>query len=131
MVVKNKIIIMKSLSEFLEEISEIIDDSIKKLVCKIELRKMKRQFVEHKNVEKIVDGYFHYFEYKIKTGDFEINIDGEILVNAIDYWQDVNEWYISGSYNSDGSLVQINVSRLSATEKVEMVKVLKEELFKN
>ena len=120
---------MKLLSEFLEEISEIIDDSIKKLVCKIELRKMKRQFVEHKNVEKIVDGYFHYFEYKIKTGDFEINIDGEILVNAIDYWQDVNEWYISGSYNSDGSLVQINVSRLSATEKVVMVKVLKEELF--
>ena len=32
---------MKSLLEFLEEISEIIDDSIKKLVCKIELRKIK------------------------------------------------------------------------------------------
>ena len=46
---------MKLLSEFLEEINEIIDDSIKKLVCKIELRKMKRQFVEHKNVEKIVN----------------------------------------------------------------------------
>ena len=122
---------MKSLSEFLEEISEIIDDSIKKLVCKIELRKMKRQFVEHKNVEKIVDGYFHYFEYKIKTGDFEINIDGEILVNAIYiyYWQDVNEWFVAGSYNSDGSLIQTNSSRLSATEMVEMVKVLKEELF--
>ena len=122
---------MKSLSEFLEEISEIIDDSIKKLVCKIELRKMKRQFVEHKNVEKIVDGYFHYFEYKIKTGDFEINIDGEIFVNAIDYWQDVNEWFVAGSYNRDGSLIQMNASRLSATEMVEMVKVLKEELFKN
>ena len=122
---------MKLLSEFLEEISEIIDDSIKKLVCKIELRKMKRQFVEHKNVEKIVDGYFHYFEYKIKTGDFEINIDGEILVNAIYYWQDVNEWFVAGSYNSDGSLVQMNSSRLSATEIVEMVKVLKEELFKD
>ena len=122
---------MKSLSEFLEDIVDVADDSIKKLVCKIELRKMKRQFVEHKNVEKIVDGYFHYFEYKIKTGDFEINIDGEILVNAIDYWQDVNEWFVSGSYNSDGSLVQINVSGLSATEMVEMVKVLKEELFKN
>lgn len=120
---------LKSLSEFLEEINEIIDDSIKKLVCKIELRKMKRQFVEHKNVEKIVDGYFHYFEYKIKTVDFEINRDGEILVNAIYYWQDVNEWYVSGSYNSDGSLVQINASGLSATEIVEMVKVLKEELF--
>jgi hypothetical protein len=120
---------MKSLSEFLEEISEIIDDSIKKLVCKIELRKMKRQFVEHKNVEKIVDGYFHYFEYKIKTDDFEINIDGEILVNAIDYWQDVNEWFVAGSYNRDGSLVQMNASRLSSTEMVEMVKVLKEELF--
>lgn len=122
---------MKSLSEFLEEISEIIDDSIKKLVCKIELRKMKRQFVEHKNVEKIVDGYFHYFEYKIKTGDFEINIDGEILVNAIYYWQDVNEWFVvvAGSYNSDGSLVQMNASRLTATKMVEMVKVLKEELF--
>ena len=121
---------MKLLSEFLEEISEIIDDSIKKLVCKIELRKMKRQFVEHKNVEKIVDGYFHYFEYKIKTGDFEINRDGEILVNAIDYWQDVNEWFVSGSYNRDGSLVQINAtSGLSATEMVEMIKVLKEELF--
>lgn len=121
---------MKLLSEFLEEISEIIDDSIKKLVCKIELRKMKRQFVEHKNVEKIVDGYFHYFEYKIKTGDFEINIDGDILVNAIYYWQDVNEWFVAGSYNSDGSLVQMNASGLSATEMVEMVKVLKEELFK-
>ena len=122
---------MKLLSEFLEEINEIIDDSIKKLVCKIELRKMKRQFVEHKNVEKIVDGYFHYFEYKIKTGDFEINIDGEILVNAIYiyYWQDVNEWFVAGSYNSDGSLIQTNSSRLSATEMVEMVKVLKEELF--
>lgn len=120
---------MKSLSEFLEEISEIIDDSIKELVCKIELRKMKRKFVEHKNVEKIVYGYFHYFEYKIKTGDFEINRDGEILVNAINYWQDVNEWFVSGSYNRDGSLVQMNASRLSATEMVEMVKVLKEELF--
>ena len=120
---------MKLLSEFLEDIVEVADDSIKKLVCKIELRKMKRQFVEHKNVEKIVDGYFHYFEYKIKTGDFEINIDGEILVNAIYYWQDVNEWFVAGSYNSDGSLVQINASGLSATEKVEMVKVLKEELF--
>lgn len=120
---------LKSLSEFLEEINEIIDDSIKKLVCKIELRKMKRQFVEHKNVEKIVDGYFHYFEYKIKTCDFEINIDGEILVNAIYYWQDVNEWFVAGSYNRDGSLVQTNVSRLSATEMVEMVKVLKGELF--
>ena len=120
---------LKSLSEFLEEINEIIDDSIKELVCKIELRKMKRQFVEHKNVKKIVDGYFHYFEYKIKTGDFEINRDGEILVNAIYYWQDVNEWFVGGSYNSDGSLVQMNASRLSATEKVEMVKVLKEELF--
>lgn len=120
---------MKLLSEFLEEISEIIDDSIKKLVCKIELRKMKRQFVEHKNVEKIVDGYFNYFEYKIKTGDFEINRDGEILVNAIYYWQDVNDWYISGSYNSDGSLVQMNANSLLATEMVEMVKVLKEELF--
>ena len=122
---------MKSLSEFLEDIVEIADDSIKKLICKIELRKMKRQFVEHKNVEKIVDGYFHYFEYKIKTGDFEINRDGEILVNAIDYWQDVNEWFISGTYNRDGSLVQINSSILSATEMVEMVKILKEELFKN
>ena len=122
---------MKLLSEFLEEVSEIIDDSIKKLVCKIELRKIKRQFVEHKDVEKIVDGHFHYFEYKIKTGDFEINRDGEILVNAIDYWQDVNEWFVAGSYNSDGSLVQMNVSRLTATEMVEMVKVLKEELFKN
>ena len=122
---------MKSLSEFLEDIVEIADDSIKKLICKIELRKMKRQFVEHKNVEKIVVGYFHYFEYKIKTGDFEINRDGEILVNAIDYWQDVNEWFISGSYNRDGSLVQINSSILSATEMVEMVKILKEELFKN
>lgn len=122
---------MKLLSEFLEEISEIIDDSIKELVCKIELRKMKRQFVEHKNVEKIVDGYFHYFEYKIKTGDFEINIDGEILVNAIYYWQDVNEWFVAGSYNRDGSLVQMNASRLSATEMVDMVKVLKEELFKD
>ena len=122
---------MKSLSEFLEDIVEIADDSIKKLICKIELRKMKRQFVEHKNVEKIVVGYFHYFEYKIKTGDFEINRDGEILVNAIDYWQDANEWFVSGSYNRDGSLVQINASMLSATEKVEMVKVLKEELFKN
>ena len=122
---------MKLLSEFLEEISEIIDDSIKKLVCNIELRKMKRQFVEHKNVEKIVDGYFHYFEYKIKTGDFEINRDGEILVNAIEYWQDVNEWFVSGSYNRDGSLVQINSSILSATERVEMVKILKEELFNN
>ena len=122
---------MKSLSEFLEDIVEIADDSIKKLICKIELRKMKRQFVEHKNVEKIVVGYFHYFEYKIKTGDFEINRDGEILVNAIDYWQDVNEWFISGSYNRDGSLVQINASMLSATEIVEMVKILKEELFNN
>ena len=120
---------MKSLSEFLEDVVEVADDSIKKLVCKIELRKMKRQFVEHKNVEKIVYGYFHYFEYKIKTGDFVINRDGEILVNAIDYWQDVNEWFVSGSYNRDGSLVQTNVSVLSATEKVEMVKVLKEELF--
>ena len=122
---------MKSLSDFLEEIVEIADDSIKKLICKIELRKMKRQFVEHKNVEKIVVGYFHYFEYKIKIGDFEINRDGEILVNAIDYWQDVNEWFVSGSYNRDGSLVQINASMLSATEMVEMVKILKEELFKN
>ena len=122
---------MKSLSDFLEEIIEITDDSIKKMICRIELRKMKRQFVEHKNVEKIVDGYFHYFEYKIKTGDFEINRDGEILVNAIDYWQDVNEWFISGSYNRDVSLVQINASMLSATEMVEMVKILKEELFKN
>ena len=122
---------MKSLSDFLEEIVEIADDSIKKLICKIELRKMKRQFVEHKSVEKIVDGYFHYFEYKIKTGDFEINRDGEILVNAIEYWQDVNEWFVSGSYNRDGSLVQINSSILSATELVEMVKILKEELFKN
>ncbi len=120
---------MKSLSEFLEDIVEVADDSIKKLVCKIELRKMKRQFVEHKNVEKIVDGYFHYFEYKIKTCDFEINRDGEILINAIDYWQDVNEWFVSGSYNRDGSLVQINASGLSATEMIEMVKVLKEELF--
>lgn len=115
----------------MEDIVEIADDSIKKLICKIELRKMKRQFVEHKNVEKIVVGYFHYFEYKIKTGDFEINRDGEILVNAIDYWQDVNEWFISGTYNRDGSLVQINSSILSATEMVEMVKILKEELFKN
>lgn len=122
---------MKLLSEFLEDIVEVADDSIKKLICKIELRKMKRQFVEHKNVEKIVDGYFHYFEYKIKTGDFEINIDGEILVNAIDYWQDVNEWFVSGSYNRDGSLVQINSIMLSATEMVEMVKILKEELFNN
>lgn len=122
---------MKSLSEFLEDIVEIADDSIKKLICKIELRKMKRQFVEHKNVEKIVVGYFHYFEYKIKTGDFEIDRDGEILVNAIDYWQDVNEWFVSGSYNRDGSLVQINASMLSATEMVEMVKILKEELFNN
>ena len=122
---------MKLLSEFLEDIVEVADDSIKKLICKIELRKMKRQFVEHKNVEKIVDGYFHYFEYKIKTGDFEINIDGEILVNAIYYWQDVNEWFVAGSYNSDGSLVQTNSSNLSATEMVEMVKILKEELFNN
>ena len=122
---------MKSLSEFLEDIVEVADDSIKKLICKIELRKIKRQFVEHKNVEKIVVGYFHYFEYKIKTGDFEIDRDGEILVNAIDYWQDVNEWFVSGSYNRDGSLVQINSSILSATEMVEMVKILKEELFKN
>ena len=53
----------------------------------------------------------------------------DIFIISIDYWQDVNEWFVAGSYNRDGSLIQMNASRLSATEMVEMVKVLKEELF--
>ena len=122
---------MKSLSEFLEEISEIIDDSIKKLVCKIELRKMKRDFCSHEKVKKIPWGYFQYFEYIFLTHDFVISQNSkDIFVYGVRYWDDANEWFIAGR-DKDGYEKEISLSRLKASEFVEFVSILKRELFKN
>lgn len=122
---------MKSLSEFLEEISEIIDDSIKKLVCKIELRKMKRDFCKHEKVKKIPWGYFQYFEYIFLTRDFVISQNSkDIFVYGVRYWDDANEWFIAGR-DKDGYEKEISISRLKASEFVEFVSILKRELFKN
>jgi hypothetical protein len=122
---------MKSLSEFLEEISEIIDDSIKKLVCKIELRKMKRDFCRHEKVKKIPWGYFQYFEYIFLTHDFVISQNQkDIFVYGVRYWDDANEWFIAGR-DKGGYEKEISLSRLKASEFVEFVSILKRELFKN
>ena len=122
---------MKSLSEFLEEISEIIDDSIKKLVCKIELRKMKRDFCKHEKVKKIPWGYFQYFEYIFLTHDFIISQKTkDIFVYGVRYWDDANEWFIAGR-DKGGYENEISLSRLKASEFVEFVSILKRELFKN
>ena len=123
---------MKSLSEFLEDIVEVADDSIKKLICKIELRKMKRDFCKHEKVQKIPCGYFQYFEYNFLTHDFIISqINSEdIFVYGVRYWDDANEWFIAGR-DKDGYEKEISPSRLGASEFVEFVTILKRELFKN
>ena len=123
---------MKSLSEFLEDIVEVADDSIKKLVCKIELRKMKRNFCRHEKVKKIQCGYFQYFEYIFLTKDFIISqINSEdIFAYGVRYWDDANEWFIAGR-DKDGYEKEISLSRLKASEFVEFVSILKRELFKN
>lgn len=123
---------MKLLSEFLEDIVEIADDSIKKLICKIELRKMKRNFCRHEKVKKIPCGYFQYFEYIFLTKDFIISqINSEdIFAYGVRYWDDANEWFIAGR-NKDGYEKEISLSRLRASEFVEFVAILKRELFKN
>ena len=123
---------MKLLSEFLEDIVEIADDSIKKLICKIELRKMKRDFCSHEKVKKIPCGYFQYFEYIFLTKDFIISqINSEdIFAYGVRYWDDANEWFIAGR-NKDGYEKEISLSRLRASEFVEFVAILKRELFKN
>ena len=122
---------MKSLSEFLEDIVEIADDSIKKLICKIELRKMKRNFCRHEKVKKIPCGYFQYFEYIFLTKDFiisQIN-SKDIFVYGVRYWDDANEWFIAGR-NKDGYEKEISLSKLRASEFIEFVAILKRELFK-
>ena len=121
---------MKSLSDFLEDIVDVADDSIKRLICKIELRKMKLDFCRHEKVKKIPCSYFHYFEYNFLTHDFIISqINSEdVFVYGVRYWDDANEWLLVGR-NKDGYEKEISISKLGTSVFVEFISILKRELF--
>ena len=123
---------MKSLSDFLEEITDITDDAIKKFVCKMELRKMKKEFCKHENVKTIPLGHFQYFQYDFLNRNFKTNMSdsGEFKLCSIMYWDDANQWFLADN-TCDWCRKEINISRLNGDEMAEVISILKRELFNN
>lgn len=119
---------MKTLLEFTKDIQMHSDDvTIMRILCRCELKSMKNAFCKHKDVEVINNEYFPYFEYQIHTIDFKIN---NCMVVDVRYYADENEWtLIIGEVDRDHISSEICVNDINIEHMIELITVLKRELF--
>ena len=120
---------MKTLKEFTEDINMHNDDvSIMRLLCRCELKAMKNAFCKHQDVSVVDNGHFPHFEYQVRNIDFRIN---GCLVVAVRYYADENEWTLIIGEVEKGHIVdEICVHDTNIEHMIELITVLKQELFK-
>jgi hypothetical protein len=125
---KNNYYFMKTLKEFTEYINMVNDDvAIMRMLCRCELRAMKNDFCKHIDVKVVQNGYFPYFEYQIQTIDFKIN---NCMVVDVRYYADENKWtLIIGEIDREHIYTEVCVNDINIEQMVELITVLKRELF--
>lgn len=120
---------MKTSSEFYKEIS-IHHDAIRQ-ICKNELTAMKEPFCKHECVELIVSNHpdgESYFEYK-NLCNFIATSDGDgHKVCAIRHYIYEDEWTLMVK-SQNGTYDEVCASQLKASDMIELVSLLKRELF--
>lgn len=119
---------MKTLLEFTKDIQMHSDDiSIMRVLCRCELTAMKNAFCKHKDIKMVQNGYFPHFEYQIQTIDFKIN---NCMVVDVRYYADENEWtLIIGEVDREHISTEVCVNDINIEQMVELITVLKRELF--
>lgn len=119
---------MKTLLEFTKDIQMHSDDiSIMKMLCRCELAVMKNAFCKHRDIKVVNNEGFPYFEYQIRTIDFKIN---NCMVVDVRYYADENEWtLIIGEVDREHISTEVCVNDINIEQMVELITVLKRELF--
>ena len=121
----------QSISEFLENISERINNIEK--ICLQELELMKSDFIQYATVNLNHDNSIETnFEYKLLTKPLWVTAWFEkCQVISIKYYAYDNEWILVVVNRDGNEFDEICMSEITIEEKIELVAFLKQELYGN
>ena len=121
---------MKSSPIFLMDMLACLEPA--QQLCKEELKAMSEHFCKHKEVELKYDDCYPYFEYKLGE-NLLINrgFNSMYKICTVRYYADEDEWTIMTAYIKDLDFIdELCVDDLNIQTKIELIMLLKNELFK-
>ena len=122
---------MKTIAEFYKEIA-VHHDAIRQ-ICKQELTAMRDDFCKNEFVNLLVPNSptgEYFCEYNVISSVVRINGgDALFTVRAVRHYLDENEWTVIGYHEGTGICEEICVEYMCVSDMIEIVALLKRELF--